>query len=89
MNLSIKTPKIGHINHSNPLTRNAEIDANGDEKVTKKEVKKSWDFDRYRQSDADVRKAVENTSNLLKESLVKRYKGYRSTISLSHPLRCD
>lgn len=55
-----KDPKNRSYQSLNPLTWNTNIDANGDEKVTNKEVKKSWILDRYRQSDADVRKAVDN-----------------------------
>jgi len=58
-----KDPKNRSYQALSPLRWNEDTDINGDEKVTKRELKKSGILDRYRQSDADVRKAVETILN--------------------------
>lgn len=58
-----KDPSNRSYQSLSPLTRNEDIDANGDEKVTKGELKKSGILDRYRQSDTDVRNAVQTILN--------------------------
>lgn len=67
-----KDPKNRSYQALSPLTWNEGMDINGDEKVTDKEVKKSWILDRYRQSDVDVRKAVETILNFAEWEFSKK-----------------
>jgi len=50
-----------------PLTRNQDIDANGNGVVTGREMRKAGILDRYRHADKDIRKAVETILNNTKD----------------------
>gem|GEM_PF-2298261 len=54
-----KDPKNRSYQSLSPLSWNEDLDANGDKKLTKSELKKAGILDRYRQSDTDIRKAVQ------------------------------
>ena len=58
-----KDPRSRSYQALSPLTWNEDIDRNNNDKVTRREMRKAGILDRYRQSDRDIRKAVDTILN--------------------------